>query len=282
MKSEKLLKFLIIATLSLALCGCLPDLTVVSLTHSPANPTTEDMITFTAVVKNVGIETAGPSTLALKVGGETVPAAYSVPSLNPGETHTVKRQETLSVAQNYRNTVTADHKNEVSESNEANNQKTDDYTVVVSVKEDCVSFDPCTAEVKQIDGRWKIVDGSHWLFDFGSKVDEAKQALAIIKHYRMNQSCFVGRPDPSFQYMLVSGHAPQGSYPGEDCVSFNPNTAEVKQIDGRWKIVDGSHLLFDFGDKRDEAERALQIIKKYSFTLSCFVGRPDPSFTYLK
>ena len=136
---------------------------------------------------------ADSSTLALKVGGETVPATYPIPSLSPGETHTVQRQETLSVAQNYRNTATADYNDDVKESNEKNNQKIDDYTVVMSVKEDCVSFDPRTAEVKQIDGRWKIVDGSHWLFDFGDKADEAKQALAIIKHYRMNQSCFVDR-----------------------------------------------------------------------------------------
>ena len=263
-----------------------PDLIIESLAHSPENPTTEDTITFTAVVKNVGDGKAGSSTLALKVGGETIAKTYPVPALEPGETHTVQRQETLSVAQRYRNTATADLNNQIRESNENNNQNTNDYRVTEPPadlgQEDCVSFNPRTAEVKQINRRWKIVDGSHWLFDFGDKGDEAKKALAIIKHYRMNQSCFVGRPDPSFEYMLVSGRAPQGSYPGEDCISFNPRTAEVKQINRRWKIVDGSHLMFDFGDKRDEAERALKIIKKYGFTRSCFVGRPDPSFTYLR
>ena len=282
MKPEKVLKFIMMASLSLVLFGCKPDLRIESLTHSPEIPTTADTITFTAVVKNIGPETAGQSTLALKVGGETIPETYPVPSLNPGEKHTVQRQENLSVAQRYRNTATADFNDDVNESNETNNQKIDEYRVVPPIKEDCVSFNPRTAEVKQINGSWKIVDGSHWLFDFGNKSDEAKQALAIIKHYRMNQSCFVGRPDPSFQYMLVSGRAPQGSYPGEDCVSFNPRTAEVKQINGRWKIVDGSHWIFDFGNKRDEAELALLIIKKYGFTKSCFVGRPDASFTYLK
>jgi len=282
MKPEKLLKFIMMATLNLALLGCMPDLRIESLTHSPESPTTADTITFTAVVKNIGPRTAGRSTLGLKVGGETFPATYSVPSLSSGETHTVQRRETLSVAQRYRNTATADFKDQVRESNENNNQKIDEYRVVMPIKEDCVSFDPRTTEVKQINGSWKIVDGSHWLFDFGSKGDEAKKALAIIKRYRMNQSCFVGRPDPSFQYMLVSGSAPQGSYPGEDCVSFNPRTTEVKQINGRWKIVDGSHMMFDFGNKRDEAELALRIIKKYGFTRSCFVGRPDPSFTYLR
>ena len=294
MKPKKLLKFMMTATLSLALFGFtddsrgrrvptkIPDLIIESLTHSPANPTTEDIISFTAVVRNIGGRTAGRSTLALKVGGETFPKTYSVPLLRAGGRHTVQRRGTLSVAQRYRNTATADFKNEVRESNETNNQKIDEYSVAIPVEEDCVSFNPRTAEVKQINGRWKIVDGDHWVFDFGSKRGEAELALQIIKHYRMNQSCFVGRPDPSFQYMLVSGHAPQGSYPGEDCVSFNPRTTEVKQINGRWKIVDGSHMMFDFGNKRDEAELALRIIKKYGFTRSCFVGRPDPSFTYLR
>ena len=68
----------------------------------------------------------------------------------------------------------------------------------------------------------------------------------------------------------------------EDCVQFNPNTIEVKQIGGRWKIVDGSHWMFDFENKEDEARLAFAIIKKYGFTRSCFVGRPGPSFQYMR
>ncbi|MCG8342646.1 MAG: hypothetical protein MI684_07400 [Chlorobiales bacterium] len=151
-----------------------------------------------------------------------------------------------------------------------------------ALQEDCVSFNPKTTTVKHINGRWKIVDGSHWMFDFGNKKNEAYRALKIIKHYGMNRSCFVGRPDPSFQYMLTPGGAPKGGIPGEDCVSFNPNTIEVKNINGRWKIVDGNHWMFDFGNKKAEAEKAFAIIKKYGFTRSCFVGRPDPSFHYLR
>jgi hypothetical protein len=83
-------------------------------------------------------------------------------------------------------------------------------------------------------------------------------------------------------YLLVSGKAPVGSMPGEDCVAFNPRTATVKRIDGRWKIVDGSHWLFDFGVKKSEAMTALEIIKRHGFTQSCFVGRPNARFTYLR
>jgi len=149
-------------------------------------------------------------------------------------------------------------------------------------KEDCISFNPVTATVQQIQGSWKIVDGSHWMFDFGNKESEAKKSLNIITKYRMNQSCFVGRPNPSFQYMLASGNAPTGALRDEDCVSFNPATTTVQQIQGSWKVVDGSHWMFDFGANKAEADQTLAIIKKYGFTHSCYVGRPGPSFTYLR
>lgn len=150
------------------------------------------------------------------------------------------------------------------------------------VKEDCLVFNPKTAEVKFLNNDWKIVDGSHWIFSFGNKKTEAEKSLQIIKHYGMNQTCYVGRPGPSFSYLLKSGASPVGAFPGEDCVPFNPNTAEVKYISGDWKIVDGAQWMFSFGTKEDEARQALAIIKKYGFTRSCFVGRPGPSFIYMR
>jgi len=56
-------------------------------------------------------------------------------------------------------------------------------------------------KVQQIGGRWKIVDGNHWLFDFAGKEDEARTALQIIKKDDFDRSCFVGRPEPSFRYL---------------------------------------------------------------------------------
>ena len=150
------------------------------------------------------------------------------------------------------------------------------------IEEDCIGFNPNTTEVRRSGGSWKIMDGSHSMFGFGNKETEARRALRIIKHYEMNQSCFVGRPDPSFKYMLVSGNAPSGSLSGEDCIGFNPNNIQVRRIEGRWKIVDGSHWMFDFGNKQGEARQAFAIIKKYGFNRSCFVGRPNASFQYLR
>ena len=150
--------------------------------------------------------------------------------------------------------------------------------------EDCISFNNRRAEVQQISGRWKIVDGNHWLFDFAGNRSEAYKALRVIKFYRMNQSCFVGRPDPSFQYLLKSYRAPSGAYRGEDCIGFNNNNVSVIRA-GRsntWKLVDGSYWIVDFGYNSSEAYEALRIVKKYKFSKACYVGRPGPSFTYWK
>jgi hypothetical protein len=111
-----------------------PDLIVESLTHSPDSPYTTDEITITAVVKNLGQGSADPSTLELRVGGETPGTEgtqFPVPALAPGATYTVQRQETLDVAQNYMNTATADVNNVVLESDETNNITTDSFPVVV-------------------------------------------------------------------------------------------------------------------------------------------------------
>ena len=66
----------------------------------------------------------------------------------------------------------------------------------------------------------------------------------------------------------------------EDCVRFNWRTTAVKYVSGDWKIVDGNHWMFSFGNKRREAYKALQVIKAYKLGYSCFVGRPNPSMQY--
>ncbi|HPD97331.1 MAG TPA: hypothetical protein PLP89_03310 [Synergistales bacterium] len=154
--------------------------------------------------------------------------------------------------------------------------------VPLLLKEDCISFNPATTEVKNISGRWKVVDGSHWILDFGANKGEADKSLAIIKHYGMDSVCFVGRPDPSMTYWRVNGQAPSGPVSGEDAIGFNPDTIEVREINGRWKIVDGSHWIMDFEGNEGEARTAFQVIKKYGFRYICFVGRPDPSMTYFR
>ncbi len=150
------------------------------------------------------------------------------------------------------------------------------------LNEDCISFDPDMIEVRNISGNWKIVQGSMWILDFGSNMCHALQAYRIIRHYGLNRQCFVGRPGATFNYWLKDGDSPEGSLDGEDCVYFDPSLLAIKYVNGRWKIVEGGRWLFDFGKKRNDAEFALEIIKKYGFNRSCFVGRPNPRMKYLR
>jgi len=61
----------------------------------------------------------------------------------------------------------------------------------------------------------------------------------------------------------------------EDRLSLNPNNVAAVQISTRWKVVDGSHWILDFDQKRTAAERAVAVIKHYSLSFICFVGRPS-------
>jgi subtilase family serine protease len=106
-----------------------PDLVVASLTHSPANPTTADTMTFVVTVQNLGNAKAGVSVLTLRVGWESNSLSYQVPSLAPNATFQVTYTHQVVYAQNYLNTATADATNIVAESDESNNITTDLFTV---------------------------------------------------------------------------------------------------------------------------------------------------------
>lgn len=66
--------------------------------------------------------------------------------------------------------------------------------------EDAIGFNPANLEVQRIRGRWKIVEGNHWLMDFDQYEVEARQSLSYILRYGFRFICFVGRPDPSMTY----------------------------------------------------------------------------------
>lgn len=107
----------------------MPDLIVSSLDHSPGNPFINDTITLTAVVKNVGGETATTSTLELDVEGEGGPITFTIPILVPDETSEVQIQVIKSAAGTYQVTATADLDDDNEESNEDNNVSIYAFTV---------------------------------------------------------------------------------------------------------------------------------------------------------
>lgn len=155
--------------------------------------------------------------------------------------------------------------------------------VLAELKEDIINFDYQNARVVNANGSWKIAAGNMWLLDFGSNQYQADRALQVIRRYRLNQQCFIGRPNPSMRYYLVNGQAPIGAMAGEDSIYFNNTNLRVAYYNNRWKIIEGgNHLLLDFDQNESEAWAALRIIWKYDFNYICFVGRPNPPMMYFR
>lgn len=149
-----------------------------------------------------------------------------------------------------------------------------------TMKEDCLKFNPNKVVIKKDGNRWLMTDGRSRMKMFSNK-KEAQQALKTIRHYRMSQHCFIGRPDPSLEYWLTKGGAPAGSLPKEDCIPFNPAKLKLKKESNGWLMTDGGSRMKMFPNQK-EARQALKIIRKHGFNRTCYIGRPDPSMVYFR
>lgn len=149
-----------------------------------------------------------------------------------------------------------------------------------AVREDCIAFDPTTLELERDGSRWVLTDGTNRMMVFDDEA-EGRRSRAILRRYRADRQCFVGRPDPSLTYVLVGDAAPEGAVPTEDCVAFEPAALRLDADGGRWLLTDGSNRMMAF-DLEAEGQDALALIRAHGFTHTCYVGRPNPSMVYLR
>ncbi len=149
------------------------------------------------------------------------------------------------------------------------------------LSEDCLSFNPDHVKVEnEGDGSYLLTDGHSRMKVFPDR-KEARRARRVINEYRINKHCFIGRPDPSLEYWLKGDKAPSGGMKNDDCIKFNLSNLTLKKEGSKWLLRDGSHRMHMFPNK-NEADKALAVIKKYGFNRTCYIGRPDPSMTYFR
>ncbi|GAA1645698.1 discoidin domain-containing protein [Saccharothrix algeriensis] len=108
-----------------------PDLTVTSLTWSPASPVETDAVTLSAVVRNAGTNTSGATNVNFYLG-TTLVGTGSVGSLAAGAQTTVNANIGTRNAGSYAVTAKVDEANSVIEQNEANNSLTAPSNLTVS------------------------------------------------------------------------------------------------------------------------------------------------------
>jgi hypothetical protein len=95
------------------------------------------------------------------------------------------------------------------------------------VGEDAVPFDWRDIRAVRVNGRWKVADNGHNLIDFGASRADAEKAAAVIRKYRFDAICFVGRPNPSMMYFRRD-IAPGPVDDGDDFVFVDINPAGEK------------------------------------------------------
>lgn len=160
------------------------------------------------------------------------------------------------------------------------------FATPILAAEDCIGFSPVIAQAQLVNGTWKVVSNGMWLMDFGAGATGQTNAIKsrdIIKHYGLNQQCFVGRPNAPMMYFKISGAYPSGSFPGQDAINLNPYNVKAVNIGGRWKVVDCSSWLLDFGTTaagQTNAITAANLIRNNNLRTMCFVGRPNAPMMY--
>jgi hypothetical protein len=145
-------------------------------------------------------------------------------------------------------------------------------------QEICVAFDPATVQAVQAGTSWKIVAGKQTLVEAGADARIAQRVLATIRHYRFDRKCRIGTA-PAAYWKRGAAMADQ-RMGGADCIVFNPTTVHASPIGHRWKIVDGTQWIADFGDDKNQADSLLSLIRFYHLDEECFVARPDPAMVY--
>ena len=170
------------------------------------------------------------------------------------------------------------------------------------VEDNCISISNIMV-VKNYDSIWELRNEEEEHLFYFPNFKEAEKTKIVLEHYQVRFLCNCGegyytnslgeenRNSLFMQYQLSSdntgiGNKEMNSYrnSSEDGLPFNPEKLVAKKsLDGNWYLIEKpGHSMFGFGKNEEECVKALGVIKKYGFNQSCFVGRANPSFSYLK
>ena len=147
-------------------------------------------------------------------------------------------------------------------------------------RDECLPFSADNAAVTLRRDRWKLTQNGLIYADFGSTESYARRALEILRTHEVTEQCYIGLPEPQMQYFLAKGQAPSGSVSEEDCTAFASSGLTAKRVRQQWHVLLGEGRRVQFS-KRDDAERAIGIIRRFGFDRFCTVGDPtSPSLMY--
>jgi len=145
-----------------------------------------------------------------------------------------------------------------------------------------VSFDWRQVQLRLERDGWVLAAGSQVLARFGRHEREGRQALDVLRYYRFSEQCLIGQGNDRFSYFLVHGQAPRGLVFGLPSEAFAANTLAVRQVGDRFALTNGDQVLLVLGRRPDEANKALEEIRRHKFDCICrLTPGDDTGITFL-
>ena len=149
-------------------------------------------------------------------------------------------------------------------------------------------FDPKHVEVRHVENRWVLTADSVVLRDFGIHEADAREALRLIHALHLNQVGTIGSPLPVMEFWLSDGHAPLPTAPVRCTLPIDLTTLHAEKYKEGWVLVElqkdnnnKKHVVVgSFGEQRELAFQALDLIRQQGFSQRGFIGFPSPSMTY--
>lgn len=137
-----------------------------------------------------------------------------------------------------------------------------------------VAFDWRRVEIKQDGADWKLVTGGQVLANFGANAQEARLALAAVKHYRFTEEHRVGGERPVVGYCTASLMSPRGVMLGLYAQPLTLDQLQVQHVGEGFALCSGSQVVMKLGERREEADRLLEVIKSNKYDRLCQLGEP--------
>ncbi|QGZ93361.1 hypothetical protein DSM104635_00171 [Terricaulis silvestris] len=153
--------------------------------------------------------------------------------------------------------------------------------------ENCVAINPDNLQLVNVNGQWKIMDGSRRVLQFGPHRSPAELSFNTIRSYGFTSQCSVplispviANPRPTMMYWRGGNSVPvldRNITNPETCAALHPTARGVVNINGNWYVASGNgpgpagELLLNFGTDRALADQALAIIRHYNLTRMCTI-----------
>jgi hypothetical protein len=143
-------------------------------------------------------------------------------------------------------------------------------------EESLTPIHPQRIDLQWQDDCWQLVDDGIAIKDFGRREKEARTALSLIREFGFTERGTIGSPQPVMEYWLVNGHAPSGAPRSMRPKPIDLATLRVEETQKQWVVRDVYQMLFNFGDREQDARQAAAVLRRYGFTQIGSLGQGTP------